>query len=83
MTHIRSRVDILLNGNSGGNETFSPITCLSAKLLDGLNSLEPVITSHFFCSLHTTPRNGIADDAVAMMELFIGQLLHCATRLGI
>ena len=71
-----SRV-LLLNGNSGGNETFSPTTCLSAKLLDTLNSLEPVITLHFFCSLHTTPRNGVGDDAIAMMEFFIGQLLLC------
>lgn len=70
-----SRV-LLLNGN-GGNETFSPTTCLSAKLSETLTNLEPVITVHLFCSINTTPRNGDGHDPPAMIKLLIAQLLLC------
>ena len=65
----------LINGNGEANETFSFTTFLSAKLLEGLGKMEPIISLHYFCSLHMTFREDIKDDAVGLVKSFIVQLL--------
>lgn len=55
----RSRT-LLINGNGDANEMFSSTTFLCAMLLESLAHVEPIVSQHFFCSLHTTPRKETA-----------------------
>lgn len=67
---------LLVNGDGEANDMFPPTTFLSAKLLESLGHIEPIITHHFFCSLHTT--SGGKDtmaDAAGLIKSFISQLL--------
>ena len=73
LNHPASKT-ILINGNCDGMETFSPLTFLSAKILEGLETIEPIITLKFFCSLHATGQEN--SNAVGMMKSFITQLLQ-------
>ena len=67
---------LLLNGDGDANEIFSPTTFLSAKLVESLAHIEPVISQHFFCSLHTTSRTDpLADAATGLIKSFVAQLL--------
>ena len=66
---------LLLNGDGDANEMFSPTTFLSAKLLESLTHIEPILTQHFFCSLHTTSRRDIMADANGLIKSFVSQLL--------
>ncbi len=66
---------ILINGNGTGNETFSPTTFLSAKLLETLGNIRPIISLHFFCSLHATSKGSMKEDPVGMIKSFIAQLV--------
>lgn len=66
---------LLINGNGDANETFSSTTFLSAKLLESLGHIKPIISHHFFCSLHTRSRDDIKDDAVGLVKSFVVQLL--------
>ena len=66
---------ILINGNGSGNETFSPTTFLSAKLLETLGNVKPIITFSFFCSLHAMSKDTMKDDPVGMIKSFIAQLI--------
>ena len=66
---------LLLNGNSDANEMFSPTTILSAKLIESLAHVEPIITLHFFCSLHTTSRTDTVANTVGLIKSFVSQLL--------
>lgn len=70
----RSKV-LLINDHGDEIETFGPTTFLSAKMLESLENIGPVITLHFFCSLHTTTNNGIRDDAVGLIECLVVQLM--------
>ncbi|KAL9134028.1 MAG: hypothetical protein Q9175_004793 [Cornicularia normoerica] len=70
----RSRI-LLLNGDGDANEMFSSTTFLSAKLLESLGHIEPIITQHFFCSLHTTSRKDVMADATGLIKSFGSQLL--------
>ena len=66
---------LLINGDGDANEIFSPTTFLSAKLLESLGHMEPIITQHFFCSLHTTSRKDVMADATGLIKSFVCQLL--------
>lgn len=66
---------ILINGNGSGNETFPPTTFLSAKLLETLGNIKPIITFKFFCSLHASSKGNMNDDPVGMIKSFIAQLI--------
>ena len=66
---------LLLNGDGDANEMFSPTTFLSAKLLESLAHIEPIITQHFFCSLNTSSRKDIMADATGLIKSFVSQLL--------
>ena len=66
---------LLLNNDGDANEMFSSTTFLSAKLLESLAHIEPIITQHFFCSLHTTSRKDIMADATGLIKSFVSQLL--------
>lgn len=70
----RSRI-LLLNGDGDANEMFSSTTFLSAKLLESLGHIEPIISQHFFCSLHTTSRKDVMADATGLIKSFGSQLL--------
>lgn len=74
LNHPTSKA-ILIHGNGNGNETFSPTTFLSAKLLETLKNIRPIITLHFFCSLHATSKGNMKEDPTGMMKSFIAQLL--------
>ena len=67
---------LLLNGNGDANEMFSSTTFLSAKLLESLGHIEPVISHHFFCSLHTTSRKDPMANATGLIKSFVSQLLE-------
>ena len=70
-----SRV-LLINGNEEGNEAIYPPTFLSAKIIESLANIEPIITLYFFCSLHTTSsRPEIEDNAAGMVKGLIIQLM--------
>ena len=71
----RSRI-LLINGNSDANEMFSSTTFLSAKLLESLGHIEPIIIQHFFCSLHTSSRKDTMADATGLIKSFSFQLLQ-------
>ena len=67
---------LLLNGNGDdANEMFSPTTILSAKLIESLAHVEPIIIIYFFCSLHTTSRTDTVANAVGLLKSFVSQLL--------
>lgn len=66
---------VLINGNLPGNEVYSPMTVLTAQILEGLRVIRPVIELKFFCSMHIIERNSRRDDAVGMMKGFISQVL--------
>ena len=66
---------LLLNGDGDANEMFSPTTFLSAKLLESLSHIDPVLRQHFFCSLHTTSRKDTMADAIGLIKSFVSQLL--------
>ena len=67
---------LLLNGDGDGDEMFSPTTFLSAKLLESLSYIEPVVLQHFFCSLHTSSSNkDNMTDATGLIKSFVSQLL--------
>ena len=74
LNHPMSKT-LLINGNSSGNETFSPTTFLSAKLLETLGNLEPIITCSYFCSLHATSNSKRNDGPIELIKTFISQLL--------
>jgi len=74
LKHPKSRV-LLINGNGDEHETFGPTSFLAALILDSLEDIEPIITLHFFCSLHITTQEGIADDAIGIMKSLIVQIL--------
>lgn len=67
---------LLVNGNSDGNDTFSSTTFLSAKLIEGLQQIAPLVSLHFFCSLHMSSKKGYKDDATTLLKSFISQLLE-------
>lgn len=69
----RSRA-LLLNGNGEGSPTFSPCTLLTAKLLEGLRQVQPIICLFYFCSLHTSDQR---EDASTLVKTMVSQLLHC------
>lgn len=71
----RSRI-LLINGNGDANEMFSSTTFLSAKLLESLGHIEPIIIQHFFCSLHTSSRKDTMADATGLIKSFSFQLLQ-------
>lgn len=66
---------LLLNGDGDANEMFSPTTFLSAKLLESLAHIEPIVLQSFFCSLHTSSRNDNMADATGLIKSFVSQLL--------
>ncbi|CAD6587129.1 MAG: hypothetical protein ASARMPREDX12_002758 [Alectoria sarmentosa] len=66
---------LLLNGDGDANEMFSSTTFLSAKLLESLGNMEPIVSQHFFCSLHTTSRKDVMADATGLIKSFVSQLL--------
>lgn len=66
---------LLLNGDGDANEMFSSTTFLSAKLLESLGHIEPIISQHFFCSLHTTSRKDTTANATGLIKSFLSQLL--------
>lgn len=74
LTSPKSRT-LLINGNMPGNEAFSPTTILCAQLLQSLQAVSPIITVHFFCSLHTISRDGLESDATGLFKSLITQLL--------
>lgn len=67
---------LLLNGDGDANEMFSPTTFLSAKLLESLGHIEPIISQYFFCSLHTTSRKDTMANATGLIKSFVCQLLQ-------
>lgn len=67
---------LLINGDGAANEMFSSTTFLSAKLLESLGHIEPIVSQHFFCSLHTTSRKDIMADATGLIKSFVSQLLQ-------
>ena len=71
----RSRI-LLINGNGDANEMFSSTTFLSAKLLESLGHIEPIIVQHFFCSLHTSSGKDTMADATGLIKSFSFQLLQ-------
>lgn len=73
----KSRV-FLINGNGDGDETFGPTTFVCAKLLESLGDIDPMITLHFFCSLHTTNKDGFRDNAVGLIKSLLAQLVLCS-----
>lgn len=78
LNHPTSKT-LLINGNGSGSETiFPPTTFLSAKLLETVGNIKPIIASGFFCSLHATSKGSssrIADDPVGIIKSFIAQLV--------
>ncbi len=66
---------LLLNGDGDANEMFPPTTFVSAKLLESLAHIEPIITLLFFCSLHMTSRKDTMADATGLIKSFVSQLL--------
>lgn len=66
---------LLINGNGDTNETFSPTTFLAAKLSESLGHMEPIMSQHFFCSLHTSSRKDNMADATGLINSFVCQLL--------
>lgn len=66
---------LLINDLCDKTEIFGPTTFLSAKMLESLESIEPIINLHFFCSLHHARTNGVRDDAVGVMHSLIVQLM--------
>ena len=66
---------LLINGNGEGSEVFSFTTFFSAKLLEYLGHVEPIISHNFFCSLHTDSRAKSIDDATGMVKSLVCQLL--------
>ena len=66
---------LLINGNGDANEMFSSTTFLSAKMLESLGQIEPILSQHFFCSLHTTSRIDNMADATGLIKSFVCQLL--------
>jgi hypothetical protein len=74
LNYPKSKV-LLINDLCDKVETFGPTTFLSAKMLESLESIEPIITLHFFCSLHHTRTNGVRDDAVGIIKGLIVQLM--------
>lgn len=73
--HAARSCTLLLNGNSDANDAFAPTTFLAAKLLEGLSHIEPVISLHFFGSLHLSFREELKEDASTLIESLISQLL--------
>lgn len=67
---------LLLNGDGDANEMFSSTTFLSAKLLESLGHIEPIISQCFFCSLHTTSRKDTMANATGLIKSFVCQLLQ-------
>ena len=67
---------LLINGDGDTNETFPPTTFLAAKLSESLGHIEPIISLHFFCSLHTTSRKDKMANATGLIKSFVCQLLH-------
>ena len=72
----RSRA-LLLNGNGEGNPIFTPCTFLTAKFLEGLRHVQPIICMFYFCSLHMSSREDQREDASTLAKTLISQLLHC------
>ena len=66
---------LLINGN-GGSRTYAPTTVLSAKLLECLGHIQPVISLSFFCSLHMYPWKVSKDNAISLLRSLIRQLLQ-------
>lgn len=66
---------LLINGDGDANEMFSSTTFLTAKLLESLGHIEPIISQHFFCSLHTTSRKDAMADATGLIKSLVSQLL--------
>lgn len=67
---------LLINGDGAANEMLSSTTFLSAKLLESLGHIEPIVSQHFFCSLHTTSKKDIMADATGLIKSFVTQLLQ-------
>ena len=76
LTEPRSRT-LLLNGNGEGSPTFSPCTFLTAKFLEGLRQVQPIICMFYFCSLHMSSREGHREDAGTLVKTLVSQLLYC------
>lgn len=70
----RARV-LLVNGDEDvGDADFAATTFLSAKLVESLTEIEPIITLHFFCSAHAKKKYSIPDDARGLLSSLVGQL---------
>ena len=67
---------LLINGNGGSNDKFPPTTVLSAKLLECLGHIQPVISLSFFCSLHMYPWMVSEDNATSLLRSLVRQLLQ-------
>ena len=76
LTGPRSRA-LLLNGNGEGSPTFSPCTFLTAKFLEGLRQVQPIICMFYFCSLHMSSREDYREDAGTLVKTLVSQLLNC------
>ena len=74
LNHPKSKA-ILINGNAAGNETFSSTTFLSAKLLETLGNIEPIVTCKYFCSLHAASIDKSKEGPMGILKSFITQLL--------
>lgn len=76
LTGPRSRA-LLLNGNGEESPTFSPCTFLTAKILEGLRQVQPIVCLFYFCSLHMSSREDRQEDASTLAKTLVSQLLHC------
>ena len=76
LTGAHSRA-LLLNGNGEGSPTFSPCTFLTARFLEGLRQVQPIICLFYFCSLHMSSREDQREDTITLAKTLVSQLLHC------
>ena len=67
---------LLINGNGESNDMYAPTTVLSAKLLERLGRIEPIISLSFFCSLHMDSSTFSTDNAAGLLKSFVRQLLQ-------
>ncbi|KAM0796350.1 hypothetical protein BDR22DRAFT_528684 [Usnea florida] len=79
--HLPKSQKLFINGNgpmNGLNEMYPPSAVLSAKLLERLGRIEPVISLGFFCSFHTNfgwdPEH-CCENPFGLLKSFVLQLL--------
>ena len=79
--HLPKSQKLFINGNApleGFNEMYPPSAVLSAKLLERLGRIEPVITLGFFCSFHADFRwdpEHVCESPFGLLKSFVLQLL--------